>query len=153
MNYKDKTLIRGESLLIKVKLYTENSATGKLELYNAGEITSILNSTKQGNLPMMIAEARLSDGKTIPLTIIQELDNGVALDGDLTLYSDIDTWDLPGESFDVNIALKQNVDLGFKDNDNHTVYKEINSATFNETFYIARSATDLSERGRLADNA
>lgn len=148
MNYKDKTLIRGESLLIKVTLYTENSATGKLEKYNASELTSILNSTKQGNLPMMIAEARLSDGKTIPLTIIQDLDNGVAVDGALTLYSDIDTWELPGDSFDINIALKEQKDLGFR-NGNATVLKEIQSATFNETFYIARSATDLSERGRL----
>lgn len=151
MNYKDKTLIRGESLLIKVTLYTENSATKKLEKYDGAELTSILNSTKQGNLPMMIAEARLSDGKVIPLTIIQELDDNVAVDGALTLYSDIDTWNLPGDSFDVNIALKQEKDLGFKDDNNQTVMKEVYSATFNETFYIARSATDLSERGRLAN--
>ena len=150
MNYRDKTLIRGESLYIKVTLYTENSATGKLELYNAAELTSILNSTKQGHLPMMIAEARLSDGKTIPLTIIQDLDNGVAVDGALSLYSDIDTWELPGDSFDINIALKEEKDLGFR-NGNTPVLKEVQSATFNETFYIARSAADLSERGRLAD--
>lgn len=145
MNYRDKTLIRGESLYLKVVLYCENSATGKLEKYDATELTNILNSTKNNELPLMVAEARLSDGKRIPLTIIQELDDGVALDGALSLYSDVDTWNFPGESFDVNIVLKQQLDLGFKDDNDEIVLKDVKTATFNETFYIARSATDLRE--------
>lgn len=151
MDYREKTLIRGESLLIKVKLYTQNATTGKMELYNAGELTSILESTESGSLPKMIAEARLSDGSRIPLTIIQELSDGVAQDGMLTLFSSADTWKFPGESFDINIALKQRVDLGLKDSNGYVKYKDITSATFNETFYIAGSATDLGENGRLAD--
>lgn len=145
MNYRDKTLIRGESLYLKVVLYCENSATGKLEKYDATELTDILNSTKNNELPLMVAEARLSDGKRIPLTIIQELDDGVALDGALSLYSDVDTWNFPGESFDVNIVLKQQMDLGFRDDNDEIVLQDVKTATFNETFYIARSATDLRE--------
>ncbi len=145
MDYKNKTLIRGESLYIKVKLYSENSVTGKLEPYDAQELTSILESTKNEELPMMVSEARLSDGKRIPLTIIQELDDGVAVDGELSLFSDIDTRFLPGESFDINIVLKKQIDLGFRDNNDEVVMQDIKSATFNETFYIARSATDIDE--------
>lgn len=151
MNYRDKTLIRGESLYIKVKLYSENSVTGRLEPYDAQELTTILESTKNGEIPMMISEARLSDGKRIPLTIIQELDDGVAVDGELSLFSDVDTRFFPGESFDVNIILKKQMDLGFRDGNNDVVLKDVKSATFNETFYLAWSATRIEEQVEIVE--
>ena len=155
MNYRDKTLIRGETLLLKVSLYTENANSSVDEPFPTDELQSILESTKNGTLPKLIAEARLSDGKTIPLTIIQDIDSETNefIAGALTLYSDYDTSNLKGESFDVNMAMEYEEDLGFKDENDQPVMKVLKTATFNETFYIANSATDMSDRGRFADNA
>lgn len=152
MNYRDKTLIIGESLLIKVALLTENKNSAILEPYDKDELNAILNNeVGSDNYPQMIAEARLSDGKVIPLTIIQDVDGegNPQTDGELTLYSDVNTWDFPGESFDVNIALKDVNNTDYKNIDGTPKELVLYSATFNETFYITRSASDLSERGIL----
>ena len=97
-----KTLIRGESLSINIKLD-----------YDGTPITDI----EHGEI---IANAWFQNNVRIPL-IVTQLEG----DGEFNLYSDIDTRKLRGDSFLVNIVVK---DL---DGD---APEDLVMATFNQTF-------------------
>lgn len=110
----NKTLIRGESLSINVKLDYDGIPFSEID---HGEI---------------IANAWFQNNVKVPL-IVTQLEG----DGEFNLYSDIDTRKLRGESFLVNVIVK-NLDGDAPD--------DLIMATFNQTFYIVNSATDMDNR-------
>ena len=106
-----KTLIRGETLSINVHID-----------YNKLPITGI-------DINDIAAEAWFQNNIRVPLTVT-EIDG----DGNYNLFSDIDTSKLVGDSFLVNVGIK---DIEGDAPSNITM------ASFNETFYIVNSATRL----------
>lgn len=114
----NKTLIRGESLSINVKLDYDGIPFSEID---HGEI---------------IANAWFQNNVKVPL-IVTQLEG----DGEYNLYSDIDTRKLKGESFLVNIVVNR-IEGDAPEN--------LIMATFNQTFYIVNSATDMDNRPLLA---
>jgi hypothetical protein len=114
----NKTLIRGESLSINVKLDYDGIPFSEID---HGEI---------------IANAWFQNNVKVPL-IVTQLEG----DGEYNLYSDIDTRKLKGESFLVNIVVNKI---------EGDAPEDLIMATFNQTFYIVNSATDMDNRPLLA---
>lgn len=110
----NKTLIRGESLSINVKLDYDGIPFSEID---HGEI---------------IANAWFQNNFRVPL-IVTQLEG----DGEYNLYSDVDTRKLRGESFLVNVIVK---------NLEGDAPEDLIMATFNQTFYIVNSATDMDNR-------
>lgn len=113
----NKTLIRGESLSINVKLDYDGIPFSEID---HGEI---------------IANAWFQNNVKVPL-IVTQLEG----DGEYNLYSDIDTRKLKGESFLVNIVVNRI---------EGDAPEDLIMATFNQTFYIVNSATDMDNRPLL----
>ena len=110
-----KTLIRGETLSINVHID-----------YNKLPITGI-------DINDIAAEAWFQNNIRVPLTVTK-----IDGDGNYNLFSDIDTSRLVGDSFLVNVGIK---DIAGDAPSNITM------ASFNETFYIVNSATKLPSGG------
>lgn len=109
---REKTLVRGETFKIEVTLYNEG---------------------EPADYPLedMFSDALFSNGIRVPLQIVEG-----GIPGKYILTGDFDTWNLPGEDFQVNIGVY----------DTRGADRQI-VASFNDTFYIADSATDLSNVG------
>lgn len=113
---EDITLIRGESLSIDVYL-----------TFDSGEPVT------HAQIPASRLKACvwLQNNVRIPL-VVAELEE----ESCYNLRSDIDTKSIKGDSFLVNVAIES-----FSD----TAPDDINIATFNQTFYIVNSATDIGD--------
>ncbi|MBR4343922.1 MAG: hypothetical protein IKP88_14710 [Lachnospiraceae bacterium] len=113
---EDITLIRGESLSIDVYL-----------TFDSGEPVT------HAQIPASRLKACvwLQNNVRIPL-VVTELEE----ESCYNLRSDIDTKSIKGDSFLVNVAIES-----FSD----TAPDDINIATFNQTFYIVNSATDIGD--------
>ena len=111
---EDITLIRGESLSIDVYLTFDSGEPVTHAQIPASKIKSCM---------------WLQNGIRIPL-IATELNE----ESCYNLRSDIDTRSIKGDSFLVNVAIEEFTD---------TAPDDINIATFNQTFYLVNSATDV----------
>lgn len=109
---REKTLIKGETFKIEVTLYNE----GEPAVYPVED---------------MYSDALFSNGLRVTLQIAEG-----GMPGKYILTGDFDTWNLPGDDFQVNIGVYDS-----RGSDKQIV------ASFNDTFYIADSATDLSNIG------
>ena len=107
---RTKTIIRGETFKIETTLYEE----GELADYPVSD---------------MYSDALFENGLRLSLTIEKD----TTQPGKYILTSNVETWRLPGEQFQVNIGVYDN---------RGSVPMVV--ASFNDTFYIVDSATDLS---------
>lgn len=116
IDHEDITLIRGETLSIDVYLTFDSGEPVTHAQIPASKIKS---------------SARFQNGVRIPLTVTELEEESC-----YNLSSDVDTKMLKGDSFLVNVAIE-----GLSD----TAPDDINIATFNQTFYIVNSATDIGD--------
>jgi len=107
---RTKTIIRGETFKIETTLYEE----GELVDYPVSD---------------MYSDALFENGLRLTLNIEKD----TTQPGKYILTSNVETWRLPGEQFQVNIGVYDN---------RGSVPMVV--ASFNDTFYIVDSATDLS---------